>query len=94
MRAGYDPPSKGGPTFTDPEALKAYLISYAQRDLVRRVLEPAGNGYQIGTITMGSDPVNSDCRILRISILRRAAFFRQAGRSIQHCWRPSCQCDW
>jgi choline dehydrogenase-like flavoprotein len=63
MRAEYDPESKGGPTFTDPEALKAYLISYAERDLVRRVLEQASDGYhQIGTTRLGSDPVNSDCR--------------------------------
>lgn len=53
MRAEYDPESKGGPTFTDPEALKAYLISYAERDLVRRVLEQASDGcHQIGTTRM------------------------------------------
>jgi hypothetical protein len=43
MRAEDDPASKG-PTFTDPEALKAYLISYAERDLVRQVLEQTSDG--------------------------------------------------
>src|ERR1700738_537787 len=85
MRAGYDPQSKGGPTFTDPEALKANLISYAQRDLVRRVFEPASDGYhQIGTTRMGSDPVNSDCRISRTSMLRRAAFLLRAQVHARH----------
>src|SRR5258708_1186106 len=82
------------PAYVVGEGRKVKLFAWARGGLGRGVLETAGDGYhQVGTARMGSDPVNSDGRILRISILRRAAFFRQAGRSIQHCWRPSCQCD-